>query len=224
MSGFWEFDNTKDILHHLIGEDFGQMPEDRLEDIRKNKKNIAEHISKKLSLKSSDHVLEIGSGIGFMSAAIAPQVGHLYCCDVSQSFLNVASQECKGLNNVSFHHIASARLDFLKDATLDAIFSYNVFIHMNLFDMYWYFQEIHRVLKPGGRFYFDIATAEELKDGKLPPLFTDMAEHYRSHPPNIPCLVQWNSCAAVSGLAQRFGFDVQRPYLTDSSVFIIRKK
>lgn len=223
MAESWEFEDKKDMLSFLIGGDFGQKPEEHLHDIRASKKRIAERIIKDLSLKQTDRVLEIGSGMGLMSSVIAPKVNHLYCCDVSQSFLDIATKECAKLTNTSFHHIQSAQLNFLENSSLDAAFSYNVFIHMNLFDIYWYFQELHRVLKPGGRFYFDIAAADDLKPGNLPPLFLEMAHLYKDNPAGINCLVQWSSTHVVENLALHFGFNVHRPHNLDNTLHLLQK-
>jgi len=155
-------------------------------------------------------VLEIGSGIGFMSSFVAPRVEHLHCCDISESFLDSARQECAPFSNVSFHHISPAQFPFLKDGSIDKAFANNVFIHFNLFDIYLYLEELARVLKPGGQIWLDIASTENLRPSNLPPLFLEMLELYRQSPQGIGNLVQWNSTETVGRLSKHFGFSVKQ--------------
>jgi ubiquinone/menaquinone biosynthesis C-methylase UbiE len=76
--------------------------------------------------------------------------------------LNFAKRECRDLGNISFHLISSRKLAPLQDKSIDAICSMSVFIHLNLYDIYWYFKEFARVIKPGGRVWIDIADSESL--------------------------------------------------------------
>lgn len=201
----WEFQDEKTMFSHLIGKSFGEKPEEKLNFIREEKRKMAEIISGHLGLGSKSVVAEIGSGTGFVSTHIASVVKKLHCCDISASFLEAAKKECHERKNISFHHISSARLSPIPDRSLNAIYSLNTFIHFNLYDIFHYFQEFRRVLKPGGRVWFDIANSDSFPGG-IPPLFLEMSDLYAKVPHGLALLVQYQSPRAVAGIAMHFGF------------------
>lgn len=86
----------------------------------------------------------------------------------------------------------------------------SVFIHFNLYDVYWYFNEFSRIVKPGGRIWMDVADSESL-DLKTPNTnggyFLKHAQDYRDNPARLPGLMQWNSLSSIIQTAQHFGFD-----------------
>jgi cyclopropane fatty-acyl-phospholipid synthase-like methyltransferase len=205
MTKPWEFESERDMLIGLIGYDFGPEPERRLPEIRESKKRMADYIVREAKLRSNDTVLEVGSGCGFLSYWIARVVSRLHCCDVSEAFLAFAQRECKEIPNISFHTIHSMDLDFLSEASVGGIYSHAVFIHLNLYDIFWYFGEFKRVLRPNGRVWLDIANAEDLNPAKE-KYFLEMAGYYKENPRALPSLMQWNSASAVEGIARHYGF------------------
>src|SRR5207253_9333425 len=81
---------------------------------------------------------------------------------ISPAYLSLAAKECSDLDNVTFHLIQSRNLSFLERDAVDVVCSTAVFIHLNLYDIFWYFSEFARVVKPGGRVWIDIADSESL--------------------------------------------------------------
>jgi ubiquinone/menaquinone biosynthesis C-methylase UbiE len=205
MLSRWNFEDTKEMLSLLVGAEYGPEPESKLNEIRKDKKRVAEFISAQNNLNSSMQLLEIGSGCGFIARWIAPQVSHLSCADISESFLELARQECCELKNLSYHAIKSANLDFLKPASIDLAYAYNVFVHFNLFDIYLYFKEFKRVIKQDGKVWFDFANAEDFH-GSLPKLFLENAGHYEKNPSCVSHLVQWCTPQPIFDIAGHWGF------------------
>jgi ubiquinone/menaquinone biosynthesis C-methylase UbiE len=201
----WDFHDEKTMLSHLIGNSFGQNPEERLDQIRDEKRRMAEFICSQLGLTKKSVVAEIGSGTGFVAMNVAPMVRQLHCCDISESFLAIAQRECKKLKNLSFHKITSGSLSPIPDSCLDAVYSANTFIHFNLYDIFHYFCEFQRVLKPGGKVWFDMVSSDGLAAG-LPPLFLEMSGLYAKVPDGLALLVQYQSPRAVTGIAAHFGF------------------
>ena len=204
----WEFRQDKEMYSLLIGNYLGPDPEKRVAEVRDLKRKSALLISEQTRMNENDTVLEIGSGPGYQSAHIAPQVKRLYCCDISASFLKVAQRECSRLDNVSFHLLKpySFRFDFLPDSTMDAVFACSVFFHLDLFGIFWYFQEIARVTKPGGRVWMDMADAESL-DPSTNPIFLEMANYYRQgNMGAYPMLLKWHSVSAIQAIAKSSGF------------------
>jgi SAM-dependent methyltransferase len=94
---------------------------------------------------------EIGVGGGRVAKLVADQVGELICFDVSEMMLEHAKRALAGQRNVSFGHVQEPRLPDDLGGRLDFIYSYDVFVHLDLHTIWKYVQEIARVLKPGGR-------------------------------------------------------------------------
>jgi ubiquinone/menaquinone biosynthesis C-methylase UbiE len=94
---------------------------------------------------------EIGVGGGRIAKLIADQVKELICFDVSEMMLEHAKRALADKPNVSFVHVPQPKLPDDLAGRLDFIYSYDVFVHLDLHTIWKYVQEIERVLKPGGR-------------------------------------------------------------------------
>lgn len=199
----WEAQDVKRAMQLLVGDYYGDRPEEKLELIRESKKVRAAYLCQKLGCDKDSVALEIGSGMGFTSKHIARQVKQLFCCDVSASFLDLAQKECVNVPNITFNHIDKqpAELPF-SDAMFDMIFSDAVFIHLNLYDIWWYFSEFERVAKSNAKVFINIKNADKIETDK----FSQMAEYYRKNRNSLPRLLCWNSVQAVIDIARHFGF------------------
>jgi len=201
--------NIRDMLIALIGLEFGPEPEKHIPEIRDSRKNFANYIADEININSKDIVLDLGSGCGFGSYWFAQRAKHVHACDISPAYLSFAQRELSELENVSFHLIEPYQLDCLDTNSIDVVCSMSVFIHFNLYDIYWYFNEFVRVLKPGGRIWIDIADSESL-DLKSPNTtggyFLKHAQDYRADRTNLAGLMQWNSIASIINMAKHFGF------------------
>lgn len=101
-------------------------------------------------VKSDATLLEIGPGGGKYSAGVSPLCKKLICADVSSEMLKRTSKrlgqganlETVKLNGIDFTGVADQSIDFA--------FSIDVFVHLDLEDIYVYLREFQRVLKPGG--------------------------------------------------------------------------
>jgi ubiquinone/menaquinone biosynthesis C-methylase UbiE len=200
----------RNMLISLIGYRFGERPEERLDDIRAERSDYASKFLRMAGVRPQHTVLEIGSGCGFGTRALSRAAGRVIACDISEAYLDYARRECAEADNVSFHHIENRDLAFVEDGSVDAVVSISVFIHLNLYDIYLYFVEFHRVLKPGGKVVFDFADMNRLF-GKLPAhgnneLFLQHAGYYADDPTALPGLVQWNSARGIHGAAKAAGF------------------
>jgi ubiquinone/menaquinone biosynthesis C-methylase UbiE len=108
-------------------------------------------IMRTLNLKTSERVLDVGSGPGHQALEMSPMVGpsgRVDGVDVSESMIRIARARCEGVSNVEFHASDALHLPF-PDATFDAVMSSMVFEYLP--DVPRALQEVHRVLKPGGR-------------------------------------------------------------------------
>ena len=201
----WEADDVKHAAQLLAGEYYGDRPEERLDEIRDRKKKRAARLCRKLRCNKESVVLEIGSGMGFTSKWIAPEVKHLYCNDISNSFLEIARKECAGIPNIEFARIDREPAHFAyPDEFFDIIFADAVFIHLNLYDIYWYFSEFQRLAKLNGKVFINIQNASKVDLKHIEP----MAGMYRDNRDSLKMLLCWNTAAAVVSIAKHFGFAV----------------
>lgn len=116
--------------------------------------DVALMIQRVLELTPSSSVLDVGSGTGSMAIHIAPKVARYACADISTSLLETARERLKGINGVSYHLLERCDLRIFADGEFDTIFFEAVLGHMDREDSFRYMQEAFRVLKPGGRAYF----------------------------------------------------------------------
>jgi len=111
----------------------------------------------KLGAQPGEKILEIGFGTGHCLAALAKAVGptgHVIGLDISDGMLAIARERLQqeGLaERVDLHLGDAAKLDFIEAGSLDGVF---MSFTLELFDnpeIPRVLQEIHRILKPGGR-------------------------------------------------------------------------
>jgi cyclopropane fatty-acyl-phospholipid synthase-like methyltransferase len=94
-------------------------------------------------------VIDLGSGCGFIADALAPDVAHLWCADISKSFLDYAKKVTQKHANVTCQQIEFGKLSGLPQVT--ARYSVAVFIHFNLYDCYLYLTQCYNCLESNGR-------------------------------------------------------------------------
>lgn len=94
---------------------------------------------------------EIGTGGGRVARLVAPKVGQFHAFDVAPRMLDRARQELREVRGAQFHVLDSPALPPELGETFDFIYSFDVFVHLDLHVQWQYLQEFHRVLKPGGR-------------------------------------------------------------------------
>jgi ubiquinone/menaquinone biosynthesis C-methylase UbiE len=102
-------------------------------------------------------VLEIGCGGGKYSIKAAPRCKKLFCFDVSEEMLRRTREVAKGIGNIQYVKGNGLDLSHFGDRMFDFVFSFDVFVHIDLEDMYCYFREVKRVLKDGGCFAVHVA-------------------------------------------------------------------
>jgi SAM-dependent methyltransferase len=202
--------DQRSLFLALIGNEFGFSPEQRIPEIRASRKQYAEYIIDQIDIQRSDTVVDIGSGCGFGTYRFAQAAHYVHACDISPAYLNFAKRECAELTNVSFYQIASRNLGPLADKSIDVAVSMSVFIHFNLYDIYWYFLELARVLKPGGRVWFDFADSEQINPlgtSDNSRYFLEHAKAYHRDPSALAGLMQWNSKTSIINIASGLGFE-----------------
>lgn len=123
--------------------------------IRTNGVQTAQFLREVLQITPSDTVLEIGCGVGRIGRELAPACGEWHGADISGNMIAHAAERTAGLPNVYLHELPGNSLDIFPDNCFDCVYSSIVFMHIDKIDMFVYISEALRVLKPGGRAYFD---------------------------------------------------------------------
>ena len=106
---------------------------------------IAPHVS------ASSRVLEIGPGHGRWSKEIVERCGELVLVDLSPSCLEHCRRLLADREHVHYQQTDGSSLPGIADGSIDFVWSYDVFVHMEAAVVASYLAEIGRVLKPGGR-------------------------------------------------------------------------
>jgi ubiquinone/menaquinone biosynthesis C-methylase UbiE len=110
-------------------------------------------------------MLEIGCGVGRMTKFIARIFGQVTAVDVSSEMIARATANLKGLENVTLVNGDGATLTAVPDASQDFAFSFIVFQHIPSADVIAsYCREVHRVLRPGALFKFQLQGAQWQRD------------------------------------------------------------
>ena len=102
--------------------------------------------------------LDFGCGVGRLSRALASRYAQVIGVDISPSMLAQARELHAQFPNVRFVENATARLDFLADASVDLVYSVITLHHMPAPLQLGYVGEFLRVLAPGGVAVFQIAS------------------------------------------------------------------
>jgi ubiquinone/menaquinone biosynthesis C-methylase UbiE len=137
------------------GKDIGGLTINDLapvDEFHSRRRRATEELARMLAPSATDHVVDIGSGIGGPSRYLAATYGcRVSGVDLTSAFVAAATglTERTGLGDrVDFRQGSALALPFA-DASFDLAWSQNV--AMNIQDRPRYYAEMHRVLKPGGR-------------------------------------------------------------------------
>ena len=117
--------------------------------------HTVELLMRYVAIEPTDEVLEIGCGVGRVGKVLAPRCRSWVGADISPNMLVVARRRLAGLANVEFCELATVGLSEFADESFDVVYCTVVFMHLFEWDRYRYVQEAHRVLRPGGRCFFD---------------------------------------------------------------------
>jgi ubiquinone/menaquinone biosynthesis C-methylase UbiE len=94
--------------------------------------------------------LEIGPGAGRWSQALAERAARLVLVDVSERPLELCRERFDGDARVELVLSSGSDLPGVSDGSIDAVWSFDVFVHIAPCDQAAYLREIARVLAPGG--------------------------------------------------------------------------
>ena len=123
-------------------------------------------------------VLEIGCGVGRVTRALAEMFGTVHGVDVSGEMVKQATEANRAVGNAHFWQNNGTDLQVLGDIQVDFAFSSIVFQHIPSREVIQkYVCEVHRLLRPGGLFKFQVqgddTLAHEAHDTWLGVPFSD---------------------------------------------------
>lgn len=96
-------------------------------------------------------VLEIGPGAGRWTEPLAARAKRLVVVDISDRCIELCRTRFAATTNIEYYVNDGRSLPFLADASLDAVWSFDAFVHISPQDTEAYLAEFARVLRPGGR-------------------------------------------------------------------------
>jgi ubiquinone/menaquinone biosynthesis C-methylase UbiE len=94
--------------------------------------------------------LEIGPGAGRWSEVLASRASRLVLADVSERPLELCRERFAGDTHIDYVLSSGSDLPGVKGGSIDAVWSFDVFVHTAPGDQAAYLGEIARVLVPGG--------------------------------------------------------------------------
>lgn len=95
-------------------------------------------------------ILEIGPGAGRWTEYLQKTASQLVAVDISDRCIELCRERFAQCPNVEFHVNDGTQLPFLADQSVDRVWSFDVFVHINELEAAQYIREIARVLTPGG--------------------------------------------------------------------------
>lgn len=121
-----------------------------------------------VDLRSSDHVVEIGCGVGRLTRAIAARAGQVTAIDISREMLERARELNPHLDTVKWVEGDGTTLAGVEDSSADGCISHVVFQHMpDPAITLGYVREMGRVLRPGGWSAFQVSNDPSIHDPAL---------------------------------------------------------
>jgi ubiquinone/menaquinone biosynthesis C-methylase UbiE len=102
-------------------------------------------------LSASKDVLEVAPGHGRWSSSMVGAVRSLTLVDLSQSCIDACRERFADASNVTYIVNDGTSLSGVADESIDFIWSFDSFVHMESDVIASYLREFARVLRPGGR-------------------------------------------------------------------------
>jgi ubiquinone/menaquinone biosynthesis C-methylase UbiE len=157
----WKYDEFKQI-----GTDYGSKAEAEIYDSRHAKFRDIEAESIKvldsLGIKTSDVLIDFGSGTGTFAIQASRRCAKVYAIDVSQAMIDHAKAKTAQARtpNIEFHHAGFLTYEH-KDSPADAIVSTFAFHHLPDFWKGIALKRLNSMLKPRGQLYIHDVILEE---------------------------------------------------------------
>ena len=116
-------------------------------------------------------VLEIGPGHGRWTAYILKNAKKAILVDLSPNCISFCKKRFTDFNNITYFVNNGKDLSFIKSESIDFIWSYDVFVHIEPNAIADYFSEFRRILKKDGKAIIHHANRKHWSLPLLPSLF-----------------------------------------------------
>jgi SAM-dependent methyltransferase len=154
-------------------------------------------------LETNDVLLEIGPGGGRFTELLLPKCRRLIAVDTSPTMLDLLRERFGADAPIEYRLGDGLGLAGVADSSVDAAFSYGVFVHLQHWDTYNYLRELHRVLKPGGKAIIQHANTFSELGWKV--FLNEVPKQLNRH--KLPFTFTLNSPEIMRELARRAGLD-----------------
>ncbi len=113
------------------------------------KNSLIENILLKY-MKNDGFILEVGPGAGRWTEVLQKIAKHLIAVDISDRCIEICKTKFSNSDNTEFVVNDGTKLPFVADGSIDSVWSFDVFVHINEKDAEQYIKEFSRIMKPGG--------------------------------------------------------------------------
>lgn len=114
------------------------------------KDSLVEHVLKP-HIPVGRRVLEIGPGAGRWTEYLIQRASHLIVVDLTPTCIRICKERFRNVQNIEYHLNDGRSLDFLADASIDRVWSWDVFVHIASEDVREYVRHLSRVMRPKGQ-------------------------------------------------------------------------
>jgi ubiquinone/menaquinone biosynthesis C-methylase UbiE len=99
-------------------------------------------------IRPESTVLEIGPGHGRWSSMLPPKVFRLHLVDLSASCIEFCKKRLSAFSNVFYHVNDGKTLSGIETSSIDYVWSFDSFVHIEEPEVRSYARELRRVMKP----------------------------------------------------------------------------
>ncbi len=151
-----DYKGTWEALSRTVHDaKLGVAASDQEADFERTGRHTMDLLERFVGIRPSDTILEIGCGVGRVGRFLAPRCAQWIGTDISGNMLRHAAARLADLPNVKLVELQEVGLREIGDASIDLVYCTVVFMHLFEWDRYRYVREAFRVLRPGGRCFFD---------------------------------------------------------------------
>jgi len=114
------------------------------------KDSLVEHVLKP-NVPMGSNVLEIGPGGGRWTEHLLKRASHLIVIDLTPRCIEICKERFKDFSNIEYFINDGTNLDFIPDDSIDYVWSWDVFVHIQPEDIKEYVRQFARVIHPAGQ-------------------------------------------------------------------------
>ncbi len=102
-------------------------------------------------IEEGSTVVEVGPGDGRWTEELLKIAGRVLLVDISKTVLALCQARFDDQDRLAYHLTDDLSLRDIADDSVDFVWSYDVFVHINPTDIETYIKTFRRILRPGGR-------------------------------------------------------------------------